>query len=159
MAMALVRRLSRTWAIVVASGLFLTPELGDIGIPRGVANVLFMGGAAKPGVFFDYPVLPWVGVMALGYLWGDFVLTNEATVTRIGRYARMTLLPMLAVYFVVRAANGFGNAGAPRVDGSLQQWLNVSTNPPSLLVLAMYPLCRWYASYKPTHDNILTRYV
>ena len=230
-AMALLRRLSRPIAAAVAFALLLTPELGDIGLPRGLQNLLWDGGSAGSKVFLNYPVLPWVGIMGLGWTWGDVALGEEASTARIGHFAKRTLLPLFFVYLAVRGLNVFGNARAPRLDGSVQQWLNVSKNPPSLaflalelsivggfliffvraaergltlkplrifgqtalffyvihfyvlaitaiatgnmgkhgipgallgatlLVLVMYPLCRWYAGYKSRKDNWLTRYV
>jgi uncharacterized membrane protein len=232
MAMAMARRLPRALALGLALGLILTPELGDgLGVPPGLANTLYGGGPASSRVFLSYPVLPWIGVMVLGWVWGDRSLGEAVSVERVGRFARTTLVPLFGVYAIVRAVNGFGNARAPRLDGSLQQWLNVSKNPPSvaflglelgilgvllvafawgaargaklrpltvfgqtalffymihfyvlgiagvvtgtvhalgirgtllgagLLVLAMYPLCVWYAGYKSRHDNVFTRYV
>jgi uncharacterized membrane protein len=198
-------------------------------LPTGLANAAFDGGAASPRVFLSYPIAPWVGVMALGYLWGDWLLSKGAA--DLGGFARNTLVPLLLGFFLLRGLNGWGNAHALRLDGSLQQWLNVSKNPPSLaflalelgflgallttlswaarrgarlpplmvfgqtalffyvihfpllltaallsktpgkllipgsllgaclLLLAMYPLCRFYAGYKRRHDNLFTRYI
>jgi uncharacterized membrane protein len=137
-ALAALRRLPRPAMVAVALALFLTPEYGHaLGLPAGAANLLFEGGRVAPRLFVQYPVLPWVGVMALGWLWGDAVLGADATTARIGHVAARTLLPLVAVYAVLRAANGWGNARAPRLDGSLQQWLNVSKNPPSAAFLGL----------------------
>lgn len=229
--MALLRRLPRIVLVIVALGLILTPELGGLEVPKGLAAVLYSGGRASPRVFLDYPVLPWVGVMALGWCWAGYAFGEVASSERIGRYATATLLPLVPVAVALRGLNGFGNALAPRLDGSLQQWLDLSKNPPSLaflcfefgvlgallavftvaasrgaelkpltvfgqtalffyslhfyvlgiaaqlagmnhalgipgtlagaalLVVAMYPLCRWYCGYKATRDNFVTRYV
>jgi len=231
MSMALLRRLPRGVLFFVGVALLVTPELGDIGLPKGLSNLLYDGGAASPKVFLDYPLLPWIGVMALGWWWGDLALTPGAGARRIAEYARRTLVPLIPVAFVLRWLNGFGNARAPRLDASFEQWLNLSKNPPSLafvcleagllgvllMVLArlaergaklrplvvfgqtalffyvlhfyvlgfgarftglggklgiagalagaalvlvlLYPLCRRYAGYKMTHDNVVTRYV
>ncbi|HYQ16246.1 MAG TPA: hypothetical protein VEQ58_10835, partial [Polyangiaceae bacterium] len=43
----------------------------------------------------------------------------------------------LALFGVVRAANAYGNAGLPRDDGSLVQWLHVSKYPPSVSYVAL----------------------
>jgi uncharacterized membrane protein len=139
-AMAALRRLPRAAALAVAAGLIVTPELTGLPVPdslAGLANALYAGGPASSRVFLNYPVLPWVGVMVLGWAWGDFVLGGSASVERIGYWARRTLVPLFAVYLVLRGLNGFGNAAAPRLDGSLQQWLNVSKNPPSLAFLGL----------------------
>ncbi|MFT3927040.1 MAG: heparan-alpha-glucosaminide N-acetyltransferase domain-containing protein [Myxococcales bacterium] len=236
MVLGLLRHLRRPALAVLALGLILTPELFGSGVlPAWAARILYEGGPASPSWFIQYPIAPWIGVMVVGFLWGEFVLDpshDEATaLIRLTHAALRTLVPLFALFVALRAANGFGNAGAPRLDDSLQQWLNVSKNPPSLaflglefailglflaafawaqrqryefraltvfgqtalffymlhfyvlilaamvtatmgklgipgallgaalLVLAMYPLCRWYQGYKRRHDNWLTRYV
>ncbi|HXC53584.1 MAG TPA: heparan-alpha-glucosaminide N-acetyltransferase domain-containing protein [Candidatus Limnocylindrales bacterium] len=134
--MALLRRLPRAVLAIVGLGLVLTPELGGLDVPKGLAAALYNGGRASPHVFLDYPVLPWIGVMALGWCWAGYALGEAATTERIGRAAARTLVPLVVVAFVLRGLNGFGNALAPRLDGSLQQWLDLSKNPPSLAFLA-----------------------
>jgi uncharacterized membrane protein len=135
---AALRRLPRPALALAAVALFLTPEYGSaLGLPKGVANLLFEGGRVSPRWFLNYPVLPWAGVMALGWLFGEAVLGRDATTDRLGRVAARTLLPGAIAFAIVRAANGFGNAHAPRLDGGLQQWLNVSKNPPSAAFLAL----------------------
>lgn len=236
MVLALLRHLRRPALGVLALVLILTPELFGSGVmPAWAAHILYEGGPASSTWFIQYPLAPWTGVMALGFLWGERVLDptyDEGTALgRVRDAALRTVVPLFVLFVVLRAANGFGNAGAPRLDGSLQQWLNVSKNPPSLaflglefaflglflaafawaqgrgaefraltvfgqtalffymlhfyvlgfaaiatntmgklgipgtligaalLVLAMYPLCRWYQGYKRRRDNWFTRYI
>ncbi|MBU6282304.1 DUF1624 domain-containing protein, partial [bacterium] len=73
-AMALLRHLAPAWLALLAAGFVLTPEMGDELLPTGLANLLWDGGAATPSIFLNYPVLPWVGVLALGWCWGEIVL-------------------------------------------------------------------------------------
>lgn len=230
--LAIVRRWPSAALGALAALLLLTPEFGPaLGLPTGLANTAFDGGRAAPRVFLNYPVLPWSGLLVCGYLWGRALFDGNARTVDVGRFALRTLVPLLPLFFLFRGLNGFGNAHAPRMDDGLQQWLNVSKNPPSLaflalelpllgvalalfsrldsmgkrltaltvfgqnalffyvvhfpllgvtamlsgtmgkqlipgtllgatlLVLAMYPLCRLYARYKRSHDNFLTRYI
>lgn len=230
-AMAFLRHLAPAWLAALAAGLVLTPELGDELLPTGLANLLWDGGAATQSIFLNYAVLPWVGVLALGWCWGEIVLGPSIDVERLGERARATLVPLFLGYLALRGLNAFGNARAPRLDASLQQWLDVSKNPPSLaflcletsflgaclagfsrlsargdrfpvlltfgrtalffyvihfqvlhaaaaltgtgkslgipgtllgaclLLLFMYPLCRWYERWAAGHDNLVTRYL
>lgn len=139
--MAALRRLPRPALAATALALFLTPEYGfALRLPTGLANALFEGGRASPRWFLNYPILPWVGVMALGWLFGDLVLSRRTAAPsgdRLGRAAARLVLPGALIFAVLRAANGLGNARAPRLDGSLQQWMNVSKNPPSAAFLAI----------------------
>jgi uncharacterized membrane protein len=236
MVLGLLRHLRRPALGALALGLVLTPELFGFGVlPPWAARLLYEGGPVTATWFIQYPIAPWTGVMMLGLLWGEFALdpAHEPAVALplIRAAALKTLVPSFVLYIALRAANGFGNAAAPRLDDSLQQWLNVSKNPPSLaflglefgflgltlasfawaqerghafkaltvfgqtalffymlhfyvlvaaalatgtmqklgipgalvgaalLVLAMYPLCRWYLGYKRRRDNLFTRYV
>lgn len=123
---------------LAAALLLLTPEYGSaLGLPTGIANAAFDGGRAGARVFLNYPLLPWIGLLACGTLWGRAFFERKRRNTDLQRFALVTLLPLLPLFFLFRGLNGFGNAHAPRIDDSLQQWLNVSKNPPSLAFLAL----------------------
>ncbi len=87
----------------------------------------------------SYPVLPWVGVILLGYALGPLYRSSIAAhyrqrwLTRIGA-------GMLMVFFALRSWNVYGDH--PRAqDGAALEWvmsyLNVTKYPPSLLFLAL----------------------
>ena len=46
------------------------------------------------------------------------------------------VLALIPAALLLRVLNGFGNAGDPRLGGSLQAWLNLSKNTPSLAFVA-----------------------
>ncbi len=82
-----------------------------------------------------YPLLPWLGVMGLGWCFGVHL-------TRIGTERIKKLKRPLAVvggasmvlFFIVRWLNGYGNL-LPRQGNTLVDWLYVAKYPPSLAFL------------------------
>lgn len=85
-----------------------------------------------------YPVLPWIGVMLLGYTIGPwFRLDADARRRRLA----WTGFGLLALFVVVRGFDGFGNArpwGAQAENGpAWQAWLVCQKYPPSLAYLLM----------------------
>lgn len=99
------------------------------------------GPAQFPGgltVFVAYPLIPWIGVMALGYAAGP-VMQWE------GERRRKALvlggLAMTVAFLALRAANGYGDPvrwGAQySSDITAVSFLNLTKYPPSLLFLLM----------------------
>lgn len=82
-----------------------------------------------------YPIIPWIGVIGLGWCFGTYLSTYDRT-----RVNRLTLpiaaagVVSLVLWFVVRLLNGYGNL-LPRTGGTLQDWLYVAKYPPSLAFL------------------------
>jgi uncharacterized membrane protein len=93
---------------------------------------LHAGGA--PIGFVAYPVLPWIGVMALGYGLGDFFL--EAPSSRDRKLFALSVA-MLGAFLVLRSFNLYGEPEAWRTQGdvirSAMVFLDVTKYPPSLL--------------------------
>ena len=91
---------------------------------------------APPIVIVAYPLLPWVGVMAVGYAFGTVVLKPRAQ--RIS-FASGAGLAMLGVFVLLRWSNLYGNPfpWAPQAEPwrTLLSFLNVQKYPPSLLFL------------------------
>ena len=89
-------------------------------------------------VFVAYPLIPWIGVMAVGYAFGE-ILTLE-------RERRRRILfglgaSCIALFVVLRAINVYGDPShwATQRDGwyTFLSFLNTSKYPPSLLFLLM----------------------
>lgn len=94
---------------------------------------------ADLGFWFAYPLIPWVGVMALGYLFG-MVLQKPAE-ERDRLLLRMGLAA-IAGFLVLRGINVYGDPGpwSTQARGgvyTLLSFLNVQKYPPSLLYLLM----------------------
>lgn len=89
-------------------------------------------------VFLLYPLVPWVGVMALGYVAGPAVFSPEPAAAR--RLA-WTGAALIAAFVVLRTLNGYGDPHLRLVEGEAavlaMSFLNLTKYPPSLLYLLM----------------------
>jgi uncharacterized membrane protein len=82
-----------------------------------------------------YPIIPWVGVMGLGWTFGQLLSGYDTEQIRsLERPLRIIGISALAMFFIVRGMNGYGNL-LPRKGASLVDWLYVSKYPPSLAFL------------------------
>lgn len=126
-------------------------RLGDRSL-LGVAALLFVGGEAlaglallisgepsvpgallvHPGMFgwllVIYPVLPWLAMMLVGWVFGRRLLDEKPAIPALVSVGAAAL----AAFVLVRGLDGYGNMRLYRDDGSLIQWLHVSKYPPSL---------------------------
>ncbi len=82
-----------------------------------------------------YPVIPWLGVMGLGWSFGTFLSGWEPSrIQKLKPYLTATGVISLVTWFIVRLVNGYGNL-LPRRGNTLVDWLYVSKYPPSLAFL------------------------
>ncbi len=85
-----------------------------------------------------YPLIPWIGVMALGYLFADFYRLEVKL-----RQKRMLFLGLIVtgLFFVVRGINVYGDAEPWSVQSTLgltvASFFNTTKYPPSLSYLLM----------------------
>jgi uncharacterized membrane protein len=135
-AMAFLRRLGPRQLLGTALAIIFGGEalaalalLPSGGTPTIPAALLVTGGQLGP-VIVGYPLLPWLGIMMLGWAFGS----GLATTPEGGIVRRLVTagFSALVVFAVLRAANGYGNMQLFRENGSLVQWLHVSKYPPSL---------------------------
>jgi uncharacterized membrane protein len=89
----------------------------------------------------SYPVLPWIGVMALGYVCGRYFDYGFSAVTR-RIYLLIAGVAAVVLFIVVRLSNLYGDTaiwqhyeGQPLM--TMMSFLNVTKYPPSLLFLLM----------------------
>jgi uncharacterized membrane protein len=96
---------------------------------------LALGGWTRVDVY--YPLLPWIGLMAIGWACGPLLEAHSAAVratwsVRIG-------LVSLAGFVALRATNLYGDprswSGGPSVASTLMSFLDVTKYPPSLAFL------------------------
>ncbi len=121
---------------------FLVPA--DFGSLGWLWKILHEGGwhalneQGNWGVFFAYPILPWIGVIAAGYVFGHIMLMDsEIRTTWLYRLG----LGAIIVFVLLRLSNGYGDT----TDWSTQKnalytvmsFLNTQKYPPSLLFLLM----------------------
>jgi len=109
------------------------------GVLAPLWHILHVPGFAVPGtLFIGYPLIPWVAVMALGFVLADVYRWEPA------RRRRMLVAAGLAAtlaFVVLRALNGYGNP-APWTQQrtpalTVASFLNVAKYPPSLQFLLM----------------------
>ena len=97
-----------------------------------------MLGASGPLVWVQYPLIPWIGVMAAGYAFG--ALYELEAGRRIRIIARLGL-GLSAAFVVIRAINIYGDPSHWSVQPSalftLFSFINTTKYPPSLLYLLM----------------------
>jgi uncharacterized membrane protein len=101
------------------------------------ARQLYELGAFR--IFFSYPLLPWVGVMFLGFGAADlFELPEKRRNAGLVRFG----VGFVLAFLLVRALNVYGdptpwNPGAPTTGASIMSFLGTTKYPPSLLYLLM----------------------
>lgn len=87
-------------------------------------------------VFDLYAVLPWTGVMMLGYLFGTLYKPDQQSAARKS-FLMYTAIFLFAVFTLMRLLNGYGDPApwAVQKDGvfTFMSFLNVSKYPPSLM--------------------------
>ncbi len=127
-------------------------QLGKLGTAWMLIHdggVLFSDGA--PSALIAYPVLPWLGVMALGYGLGAVFQSP-----RRDRVLVLVGAGMIVAFFALRLLNGYGNpqpwGAGEDLRATLMRFFNVQKYPPSLMfvcitlgpVLLLTPLLeRW----------------
>ncbi len=101
-----------------------------------------LGGSGADAVLrlrTSYPVLPWIGVIALGYAAGAWFAPAVAVAARQRRLLGWGLA-LLAGFALLRAWNGYGDlpwAAADTALAAAMGFLNVTKYPPSLLFVAL----------------------
>ena len=134
-----LRRLP-TWALLILSlGWIALGEVvtGWVWTPPGNSSVLAAFTVAtygSPELNIKYPVLPWLAMMILGWIFGRHLIHFAAGKSKTSGMKVLWISgpASLLVFFLVRWNAGYGDMFLHRSDGSWQQWLHVSKYPPSL---------------------------
>ena len=89
-------------------------------------------------VWFAYPVLPWIGVILLGYCFGEFYKTNASVAFR-KKWLIYLGLGSIVLFFILRSFNFYADAADWSTQDSFAKtvisFFNVSKYPPSLAFL------------------------
>lgn len=150
LALALLSRLPRWACWTIAVGMIAGHNLLDPITPGdfegaaahlwGILHVThWIPVSPDFGIYVVYPLIPWIGVMLLGWAFGDVYIGPPA-----GRRKRLLLsgAGVTAAFLVLRAINTYGDpwrwAAQERGDlFTVLSFLNTQKYPPSLLFLAM----------------------
>jgi uncharacterized membrane protein len=152
MCMAVLRRLSSPALLALAFAWFGFGEIvtGWVWHPPGPSSplaALLIATYGAPDLVIKYPLLPWLAMMMLGWVFGRHLTYYAAGKTEV---APTTVLWIsgagaIVVFLVVRFGQGYGDMFLPRAGEAWQQWLHVSKYPPSLsytsLELGLMCLC------------------
>jgi uncharacterized membrane protein len=88
---------------------------------------------------FLYPVIPWVGVMALGYCFGALYNPDYSTKFRKTVFAQLGVISLL-IFFTLRTGNLYGDpipwSKQADIGSTIMSFFNVQKYPPSLLYLS-----------------------
>ena len=137
--------LKRVYILVIALLLIAAHNLFDnVHVPgNGIANFIwsflhepsdFIIGRFT--VFVRYPVLPWIGIMALGYYFGK-LYNPEYDVVKRKRTLLYTGMGAIALFIILRSFNFYGDAAQWSVQKNtmfnILSFLNVTKYPPSFL--------------------------
>ena len=114
------------------------------------------------GAFVAYPLIPWMGVMAVGYLLGNWMIqaSNERQKKLV-----WTGVACIVIFLILRAVNLYGDPvpWSEQERGpvyTLLSFLNLAKYPPSLLYLLItigpgLLLLRWFEKVPPVGDSVL----
>ncbi len=89
-------------------------------------------------ISFQYPILPWIGVMSLGYVFGEFYKKGSSLEQRKKWLLRIGII-CLVLFFLLRGFNLYGDMlpweTYETTEKTIISFFNVSKYPPSLLFL------------------------
>lgn len=135
-----LRRLPASGRLLVACGCLLVVEWAsrpgrELPLPAMLLVQSGFWSATGEGldVLVLYPTLAWLPALLFGHVVGEGLAAGRWTV----RHWLFAGLGALAVFAVLRAVDGFGNAHLHRRDASWLEWLHCSKYPASITFLAM----------------------
>ena len=146
MCMAFLRRLSSKLLLTLAFGWLIfgellvrclwDPTLGNPPIPTALGMAFYY----EPLFRISYPLLPWLSLMCIGWVFGRYIVDlKNPELKRIQPVPLLTLAGIisLAVFAVVRALNAYGNMFLTPESSDWIHFLLVSKYPPSLSFMAL----------------------
>jgi uncharacterized membrane protein len=130
-ATALLRDVSSRILVPIALGILLLHPLLDVSwLPLPLRAILYE--PVRTGAFRSmYPVIPWIGILLLGFVVGRDAVTRE----RPAKFWAMLAALSFVFFLAVRLYGGYGNAYAYSSVASVQFW-EFAKYPPDLPFLA-----------------------
>lgn len=142
-------QLPQSLGLAILDTVFLTARQSIIGLD------------AKHAIFDMYAILPWTGMMLLGYVFGSMYKTGFDGLKR-RKILRIAGIGTLSFFIALRLVNGYGDPShwAIQQDAvhTFLSFLNVSKYPPSLLYSCMtLGVAVLILSFTETANNRFTR--
>ncbi len=140
--MAALRRLSSSALLVGAVGIQVFGEIAARLTPSGqpwvaLWRLLLVGGPPFDGrLVCAYPLLPWLSMMMVGWVFGRWLLVPATSGAR-ARTMALAGVGLLVLFALLRGLDGYGNWNLHRDSLDLLQWLHVSKYPPSLTFVSL----------------------
>jgi uncharacterized membrane protein len=139
MCMALLRKLSSVLLVSIAFAWIIFGELiTTLSWPYengsgSIIEALLYSTYSSPNMVIMYPLLPWLAMMILGWVFGRYLLDYREGKTAINPVKLLLTLGIAALltFVIIRYYNGYGNMLLLRDNNNWQQWLHVSKYPPS----------------------------
>jgi uncharacterized membrane protein len=98
-------------------------------------RILHEPGFTWPPYYSLYPVIPWLGVMGLGWVFGTFLHKNDKKrIMELKLPLTVTGFTAIVMFIVVRWLNSYGNL-VRRWSNNILDWLYISKYPPSVSFL------------------------
>ncbi len=107
---------------------FSFPDASQAGrLYSPILRILYIPG--RTGIFqVFYPVIPWLGIVLFGFVFGKWLLQEKASAYRRSFHLGGIFL---VAFFILRISGGFGNFHSPEGTGFVS-FFNVTKYPPSL---------------------------
>ena len=154
-----------TGMILVFGHNLLDPvSVGDVPLPDILWYTLHQPGSVFLDgrlINFAYPILPWIGLMALGYVFGGLYQNGFPPEKRRQWLLRIGIGAML-LFILLRAFNLYGEPREWQTQASplftLMSFLNTTKYPPSLhfLLMTMGPALIFLATVERLRDRLPT---
>jgi uncharacterized membrane protein len=84
-----------------------------------------------------YPAIPWLAIMMLGWVFGDWLTTRAKNPWSVMRVLLIGGSLAVVCFLLVRGFNAYGNMLLYREDYSIIQWLYVSKYPPGISYISL----------------------
>lgn len=110
-------------------------------------------------VIIQYPLIPWIGIMALGYLFGTFYQKDYDVALRKKWLLRLGL-GAIALFFILRGLNIYGDLTPWTVQDTITKtilsFFKVTKYPPSLLFICVTlgPAMLFLYAYENTQNKV-----
>ncbi|MBX3616929.1 DUF1624 domain-containing protein [Nitrosomonas sp.] len=118
--------------LIIAGGEFLLMLLWQPGGDTPIWLALTFAPDFNDNYTVLYPALPWLGMMMLGWVFGQWLMTKPPGSEAPRRLLLTCGWLALTLFVIVRGLDGYGNLFMYLEGNTLTYWLHVSKYPPSL---------------------------